>query len=89
MGDQRGPTDVKFDTADAARVYADIATKSGELLSKFFEQHAGGALRPVADELGISKAFFEAWARMLTDPVRLGADPQLRMESLHPGSSGE
>src|SRR6185503_12505094 len=78
MGDQSGPDKTKFDTADAARVYADIATKSGELLSKFFEQHAGGALRPVADELGISKAFFEAWARMLTDPVRL-AETQVKL----------
>src|SRR5688572_9035567 len=78
MGDQRGPDETKFDTADAARVYADIATKSGELLAKFFERHADGSLRPVADELGISKAFFEAWTRMLTDPVRL-AETQVKL----------
>ena len=78
MGDQRGANDLKFDTAEAARVYADIATKSSELLTKFFERHADGSLRPVADELGISKAFFEAWGRMLTDPVRL-AETQVRL----------
>ena len=50
--------------------------RSGELLSKFLERHADGAVRPIADELGISKAFFEAWARMLADPLRTrrGAD---------------
>jgi polyhydroxyalkanoate synthase len=61
----------KFDPAEVARLYADIATKSGELLGKFLERKPDGAVPPIADELGISKAFFEAWARMLTDPFRL------------------
>src|SRR5688572_21815974 len=71
MGDPKEQVELKFDPAEVARLYADIAAKSGELLSKYMERQAEGQVRPLADELGISKAFFEAWSLMLTDPVRL------------------
>ncbi|HEX2826547.1 MAG TPA: class I poly(R)-hydroxyalkanoic acid synthase [Burkholderiales bacterium] len=71
MGDQSQQVELKFDPAEVARLYADIAARSGELLGKFMERQAEGQVRPMGDELGISKAFFEAWARMLTDPLRL------------------
>src|SRR4051812_45434071 len=71
MGDESQQSELKFDPAEVARLYADIAAKSGELLGKFIERQAEGQVRPIADELGLSKVFFEAWARMLTDPMRL------------------
>src|SRR5947208_992268 len=68
----------RFDPAEVARLYSDIARKSGELLTQAMERQSGAPLKPIADELGISKAFFEAWSRMLTDPVRL-AENQMKL----------
>jgi polyhydroxyalkanoate synthase len=68
----------KFDPAEHARLYADIAARSGELLTRYAARQLEGGSRPMGDELGISKAFFEAWARMLSDPVRL-AQTQLEL----------
>jgi polyhydroxyalkanoate synthase len=68
----------KFDPAELARLYADIVTKSGELLSQTLARHTDGSAQPLKDELGISKAFFDTWARVLTDPVKL-AETQMKM----------
>jgi polyhydroxyalkanoate synthase len=78
MGDPSEEDKLKLDPAQVARLYADIATKSGELLSQTIERHSDGSVRPIADELGISKAFFDAWARVLADPMRM-AQTQMRM----------
>src|SRR5688500_9728696 len=78
MSDQHEHDKLKFDPAEAARLYADIAAKSGELLTHFIAKHANGSAKPIADELGVSKAFFEAWRRMLADPARL-AEAQVKM----------
>ena len=78
MSDQREQEKLKFDPAEAARLYGEIATKSAELLTRFMAKHADGSAKPMADELGISKAFFEAWGRMLSDPVRI-AETQVKM----------
>jgi poly[(R)-3-hydroxyalkanoate] polymerase subunit PhaC len=79
MGDQREEDKLKFDPAQVARLYADIATKSGELLNRYIARRPDGSLlAPLSDELGISKAFFEAWARMLTDPLRV-AEAQVKL----------
>jgi polyhydroxyalkanoate synthase len=79
MGDQREAEKIKFDPAEVARLYADIATKCSELLSRYVARSADTAVRaPLSDELGISKAFFEAWARMLTDPLRV-AEEQMKL----------
>jgi polyhydroxyalkanoate synthase len=66
-----------LDPAELAKLYRDIAARSGELLTRFATTNAA-TLRPVADEMGISKAFFEAWARVLSDPVRL-AETQVKL----------
>ncbi len=68
----------KFDATQLARLYADIANKSGELLRQTIERHADGSAKPMNDELGISKAFFDAWGRVLADPVKL-AETQMKM----------
>jgi polyhydroxyalkanoate synthase len=78
VGDRTVQEQPKIDAAELARLYSDIAAKSSALVSRFVANHAEGAVRPISDELGISKAFFEAWARMLADPVRL-AEAQMKL----------
>jgi polyhydroxyalkanoate synthase len=78
MGDPAEQEKLKFDPAELARLYADIAAKSGDLVGKLLEHKADGPARSMADELGVSKAFFEAWARMLSDPFRL-AETQAKL----------
>ena len=77
MSDQKEQDKMKFDPAEVARLYADIANKSGELLTRFIASGSGGPMR-MSDELGISKAFFEAWSRMLGDPMRI-AENQVKL----------
>ena len=76
MGNEGEQDRLKFDPAEVARLYADIAARSGELLTQFAANHA--ELKPLNDELGINKAFFEAWSRMLTDPMRI-AETQVKL----------
>ena len=73
MGNESEPGKLKFDAAEVARLYADIAKKSGALLTQFAATHNERSVRPIADELGVSKVFFEAWAHMLADPMRLAS----------------
>ena len=63
--------------ADLAKLYARIAEKSGEVLTRFLERRPDASAPAFNDELGIARAFFEAWGRMLADPFRL-AETQLR-----------
>jgi polyhydroxyalkanoate synthase len=66
------------DPAELARLYADIAQKSQQLVTQFLEKRADGAALPFNDELGVARAFFEAWGNMLADPVRL-AEAQVKL----------
>src|SRR5690349_998523 len=66
-------------TEDVARIYADIAQKSGQLVTQFLQPKTNGASLPLLqDELGIAKAFFEAWSKLLTDPLSL-AQAQMKL----------
>src|SRR5690606_20792075 len=66
-----------LDAEAMAKLYADIAEKSGELLGKFMARGANGV--PVFnDELGIAKAFCEAWQQMLANPARI-AEMQMKL----------
>ena len=78
MGDPTEQTKLAFDPAEMARLYGEIARKSGELLSRYAERRADAGFNPVADELGISKAFFEAWTRLLSDPMGM-AETQMKV----------
>jgi len=78
MGDHREKEKLKFDPTELARLYAGIAAKSGELLTRYVARQPEGAKLPMSDELGISRAFFEAWARMMTDPLRV-AEAQMKL----------
>ncbi len=78
MSEAREQDQPKFDPAEMARLYGDIATKSAALVSRFLGTQAERAVKPIEDELGISKAFFEAWARMLADPMHI-AETQVKL----------
>jgi len=64
------PVPPAFDAAEVARLYADIAAKSGRLVTQFLERSRNG-VPGIADELGIAQAFFEAWSKLLADPFKL------------------
>ena len=66
-----------LDAAALARLYANIAEKSGELMTRYMGRGAKG-MPTFNDELGIAKAFYETWQRMLTDPQRI-ADMQMKL----------
>ncbi len=57
--------------AELARLYSGIAQKSGQLVMRFLDRRRNGGGLVVSDELGIAQAFFEAWAKLFADPVRL------------------
>ncbi len=61
-----------------ARLYAEIVEKSGNLLGKFMNRAAGQGVPAIQDELGIAKAFFEAWGKAFSDPLRV-ADLQMKL----------
>ncbi|MES2563157.1 MAG: class I poly(R)-hydroxyalkanoic acid synthase [Pseudomonadota bacterium] len=71
LGDESTQGELAYDPAESARLYANIALKSSMLIRQFVEHHTSGAAKPVTDELGVSKAFFDAWSRMLADPMRM------------------
>jgi polyhydroxyalkanoate synthase len=70
---ERGPAD----PAELAKLYAEIAQKSVELVTRFVQRRPDGAAFAFNDDLGIARAFFEAWSRMLSNPVRL-AEAQMK-----------
>jgi len=63
--------------AELEKLYRDIAQKSGQLAAQYLQRQKAGALPGLSDELGITQAFFEAWVRLLSDPLKL-AEAQLK-----------
>ena len=59
-----------FNPAETMQLYADIARKSGELLTRVM-QRAGNPKSGFDDELGIARAFFDAWVKMASDPMQM------------------
>jgi len=70
-------TQQQADPAELANLYADIALKSGRLLTQYLERGKNGGLPGLNDELGIAQAFFQAWGQLLADPFKL-AEAQMR-----------
>jgi polyhydroxyalkanoate synthase subunit PhaC len=66
------------DSFSQAKLYADIAQKSGQLVAQFLERSKNGGLPGAGDELGINQAFFQAWAKLLSDPLKL-AQAQMQL----------
>ena len=54
------------DPAQLAQLYAEIAQKSGQLLSRFIERGPNGAKLGFSDELGIAQAFKDSKQNTLT-----------------------
>ena len=71
------PETQQADPAELANLYADIAQKSGRLLTQYLERGKNGGLPGLNDELGIAQAFFQAWGQLLADPFKL-AEAQMR-----------
>src|SRR5690349_1385949 len=68
----------KVDPTETARLYAGIAQKSGALITKMLAKGMTNPQQALEDELGIAKAFFDAWVKMLSDPVQL-AQVQMKL----------
>ena len=66
------------DPVALAASYASAADKSAKLLGEYVSRHAGSGASLAADELGLSKAFFELAAKMLANPYRM-AETQLNL----------
>lgn len=60
-----------FDPAEMLQLYADVARKSGELLTRTLQKSAASPQTAFSDELGIARAFFDAWVKMASDPAQL------------------
>ena len=68
---QQNGAQASLDPAQLAGLYADIAQKSGQLLTQYLKNGKNGRSPAAADELGIAQAFFQAWSRLLADPLKL------------------
>ena len=69
------------DPVALAASYASAADKSAKLLGEYVTRHSdtvGSAGAAASDELGLSKAFFELAAKMLSNPYRL-AETQMNL----------
>ncbi len=66
------------DPAEAARVFAQVAERSGRLMGEFLQRQRGGKGVAFTDEFGLAKAFMDLSARMLAEPWKL-AEAQTRM----------
>ena len=74
---EKEPQQRSADLAQMATLYADIARKSGQLVSQYLERGKNGGLPAMNDELGIAQAFFQAWTKVLSDPFKL-AEAQMK-----------
>jgi polyhydroxyalkanoate synthase len=66
------------DPAALAALYADVARNSAQLITQFLKNGKSGSVLGMADELGITQAFLEAWMKVLSDPFKL-AEAQMRL----------
>src|SRR2546422_9511539 len=66
------------DPAESARVFAEVAERSGRIMGEFLQRRAGGQGVATSDEFGVARAFMDLAARMLADPWKL-AEMQSKM----------
>ena len=60
-----------YDPIALTESFASAAEKSAKLLGDFLARQAAGGHSLVADEFGLTKAFLEVAAKMLSNPYRL------------------
>jgi polyhydroxyalkanoate synthase len=58
---------------DLAQLYARIADKSSRLLTHWIKAHTARNSAAWRDELGITKAYADAWRQLLSNPAQLAA----------------
>jgi polyhydroxyalkanoate synthase len=66
------------DPVQTARVFAQVAERSGRLMGEFLQRQSGGKGVAFTDEFGLAKAFMDLSARMLAEPWKL-AEAQTRI----------
>src|SRR5262245_360954 len=66
------------DPAQSAKVFAEVAERSGRLMGEFLQRQAEGKGLAYSDEFGVGRAFSDLAARMLAEPWKL-AEMQTRM----------
>jgi polyhydroxyalkanoate synthase subunit PhaC len=66
------------DPAEVARVFAEVAERSGKLLADFAQRHAEGKGVAFTDEFGIAKAFMDLASAMFANPWKL-AELQMKL----------
>src|SRR5712691_11367041 len=60
------------DPAQIAKVFAEVAERSGRLTAEFLQRQVSGKGVALSDEFGIGRAFMDLSARMLANPWKLG-----------------
>ena len=78
MAEDKSPLPASADSADFARVFAEIALRSKHLVETRLTEQARHAGEEPSDELGVGKAFSELAGKLMSDPFKL-ADMSLRM----------
>ncbi len=68
----------QYDPIALAESFASAADKSAKVLGDFVSRQAAGGQSLVSDEFGLTKAFFELTAKMLSNPYRL-AETQMNL----------
>jgi polyhydroxyalkanoate synthase subunit PhaC len=76
--ESQAPPQAQYDPVALAESYASAADKSAKLLGEFVARQAGARSSLVTDEFGITKAFLELAAKMLSNPYQL-AETQLNL----------
>jgi polyhydroxyalkanoate synthase len=66
------------DSAQSAKVFAEVAERSSRLMGEFLQRQASGQGVAYSDEFGIARAFMDLYARMLANPWKL-AETQTKM----------
>jgi polyhydroxyalkanoate synthase len=72
------PQQSQYDPVALAESFASAADKSAKVLGDFVTRQAGSGQSLVSDEFGLTKAFFELAAKMLSNPYRL-AETQMNL----------
>src|SRR6202007_115964 len=72
------PAQAQYDPVALAESFASAADKSAKLLGEFVARQATAGQSLVTDEFGITKAFLELAAKMLSNPYLL-AETQLNL----------
>ncbi|HEV2976946.1 MAG TPA: class I poly(R)-hydroxyalkanoic acid synthase [Casimicrobiaceae bacterium] len=72
------PQQSQYDPVALAESFASAADKSAKVLGDFVTRQAASGHSVVSDEFGLTKAFFELAAKMLSNPYRL-AETQMNL----------